>query len=110
MNRLKTVYDAIDEKKGEGISVLDIKELTAFSDYFVIATADNMTQLGAIVDNVEEKMIELYNERPKSIEGDKTSNWILMDYRDFVVHIFTRESRPFYDLDRIWKEGKEISF
>lgn len=106
-NTLKKVVDALEDKKAEDIRLIDISEVSTIADYFVITNGINVSQIQALSDNVEEK---LNNDgvRPRSIEGYNTANWILMDYRDFLVHIFDRENRGFYDLERIWRDGKVI--
>ncbi len=101
---------ALDEKKAEDIKLIDISGVSDIADYFVIATANNINQMDAMQDAVDEYMTKNGIEA-KSIEGhvrDK-SNWILMDYRDIIVHLFDKEAREFYNLDRIWKDGKEVS-
>ena len=87
-NILKTVYDALDEKKASRISVIDISGISDVTDYFVIASGSNMNQVQALCDNVEEKLNEM-DIKGKRIEGYKNAEWILMDYDNFVVHIFT---------------------
>jgi len=106
-NILKTVYDALDEKKASRISVIDISEISDVTDYFVIASGSNMNQVQALCDNVEEKLNEM-DIKGKRIEGYKNAEWILMDYDNFVVHIFTDDQRDFYGLDKIWSDGKEV--
>lgn len=104
----KVAYDALDEKKGIDIKVIDIKEVSPIADYFVIASAANENQIEAMKDEVDEKLHKAGAEL-KAIEGHKNSTWILMDYGDVVVHLFTEEDREFYDLERIWVDGTEIS-
>lgn len=99
---------ALDEKKGTDIKVIDIHEVSVIADYFIIASGSNQNQVQAMVDNVEEVLGRAGYE-PKQIEGTKNSNWILMDYGDLIVHVFDEENRLFYDLERIWKDGKVIS-
>ncbi|MBR3634716.1 MAG: ribosome silencing factor, partial [Lachnospiraceae bacterium] len=94
------------EKKAEDISVLDISQQSVMADYFVIATGNNINQVHAMVDFVEEELAKK-DIKPKHIEGYNTANWILMDYNDIIIHIFDKESRSFYDLDHIWK-GADI--
>lgn len=106
-NTLKKVIDALENKKAENIQLIDISEVSTIADYFVITNGMNVSQIQALSDNVEEKLI-VDGIRPRSIEGYNTANWILMDYSDFLVHIFDRESRGFYDLERIWRDGKVI--
>ena len=104
---IKAIYAALEDKKASDITVIDISGLSVMADYFVIASADNIRQTGAIADNVEEVMGRMGIE-PKQIEGRSAANWILMDYRDIIVHIFDKENRLFYDIERIWKDGKKI--
>ena len=96
---------AMEEKKGEDVKLIDVSGLTEIADYFVLATANNKNQLEALVDAVEERMGK-NGIIPKNIEGRPQDNtqWILMDYNDIIVHIFTKEGRDFYDLERIWKK------
>ena len=99
---LKFIKDKLSEKKAEDISVLDISEQSIMADYFVIATGNNINQVHAMVDFVEEELAKK-DIKPKHLEGYNTANWILMDYNDIIIHIFDKESRSFYDLDHIWK-------
>ena len=98
---------ALDDKKGQDIKVIDIHEVSVIADYFVIASASNANQVEAMVDSVEETLGKAGFE-PKQIEGSRNSNWVLMDYEDVIVHVFDEENRLFYDLERIWRDGKEI--
>lgn len=95
---------ALDEKKGRDIKVIDIHEVSVMADYFVIASGSNQNQVQAMVDNVEEQLGRAGIE-PKQIEGSRSSNWILMDYGDVIIHVFDEENRLFYDLERIWRDG-----
>lgn len=104
----KIAYEALTEKKGEDVRAIQITEIASFADYFIIADGTNPSQISALVDNVEEKMSEAGYE-PKRIEGVRNSSWILMDYGDIIVHVFSKEDRLFYDLERIWKDGKELT-
>ena len=103
----KLACRALDEKKGKDIKVIDIHEVSVIADYFVIASASNQNQVQAMVDNVDEQLSKAGYE-PKQIEGTKSSNWILMDYGDMIIHVFDEENRLFYDLERIWRDGKNI--
>ena len=98
---------AIDDKKGEDIKVIDIHEVSVIADYFVIASASNQNQVQAIVDNVEEQLGRAGFEA-KQVEGTRNSSWVLMDYGDMIVHVFDEENRLFYDLERIWRDGKVL--
>ena len=98
---------AIDDKKGKEIKVIDIHEVSVIADYFVIASASNQNQVQAIVDNVEEQLGRAGFEA-KQVEGTRNSSWVLMDYGDMIVHVFDEENRLFYDLERIWRDGKVL--
>lgn len=104
---VSTAYKALDEKKGEDIKIIQISGISIMADYFIIASAGSTPQVQALINNVEEKMHE-QGYSVKRIEGTKNSSWVLMDYGDVVVHIFDREDRLFYDLERIWSDGKMI--
>lgn len=104
----KLALEALEDKKGEDITILDISEVSVLADYFIIATGENRNQVQAMADNAEEALGRAGYE-PKQIEGYQTANWILMDYKDIIVHIFSKEDRGFYDLERVWRDGKEIS-
>lgn len=103
----KTAYKALEEKKAEDIRILDISGISTVADYFVIADGSNPNQLQAMIDSVEEELGKA-GCTPKQVEGNANSSWILMDYSDVIVHVFSREDRLFYDLERIWKDGKSI--
>ncbi len=107
-NMVRIVYDALDEKLGEDIEILKIDEISVIADYLVIANGRNQNQLNAMIDMVDEKMAEA-GYHSKRIEGNKNSTWVLMDYGDVIVHVFSKEDRLFYDLERIWKDGKRVS-
>lgn len=96
---------AIDDKKGQDIKIIDIHNVSVIADYFVIASGTNSNQVQAIVDNVEEQLGRAGFEA-KQIVGYRNSSWILMDYGDVIVHVFDEENRLFYDLERIWRDGK----
>lgn len=104
----KCIYQALADKKAEDITVIDISGVSVISDYFVIANGLNRNQVQAMADNVEEEMQKL-GCHAKHMEGYATANWILMDFQDVIVHIFAKEDREFYDLERIWKDGRMIS-
>lgn len=104
---LKNIVSSLEDKKGEDIKIIDISQVSPISDYFIIASGSNRNQVQAMADAVEESMHK-DGFHLKQVEGYDGANWILMDFIDIVVHIFDRESRSFYDLERIWRDGKEI--
>jgi len=99
--------NALEEKKAENIVLLDIKELTAFTDYFIICTGTSNRMLNALADGVSEKT-RLDHKRKCRIEGQADSGWIIVDYGDIVVHIFNSELRQYYKLEELWDEGKVL--
>ncbi len=105
----KIAYDALDEKLGEDIKVIDISNVSVLADYFVIASGSNENQVKALVENVDEAM-EKKGFMPKQREGYGLGNWVLLDYGDIIVHVFDKDNRLFYDLERIWSDGKTIDF
>jgi ribosome-associated protein len=104
---VKLAVKALEDKKGEDIKIIDIQNVSVLADYFIIAGGANPNQVQAMADNVEEELFKAGFEA-RQVEGYNTANWILMDYNDIIVHIFSREDRLFYDLERIWRDGKVI--
>lgn len=98
---------AASEKKGEEILILRLTALTEFTDYFVIGTGNSTRQTQAMADEVTARLKEI-QVRPLHTEGYATGEWILIDYGTFVVHLFTREARRFYDLERLWRDAERI--
>ena len=96
--------EALEDKKAEDIRILDISNVSVLADYFIIANGTNRNQVQAMADNVEEALGNAGFE-PKQIEGYRAANWILMDYNDIIIHIFSEQDRMFYDLERIWRDG-----
>jgi ribosome-associated protein len=104
---VKKAVAALDDKKAEDIKVIDIREISTIADYFIIASGSNQNQLTAMQDAVDEELHKA-GVHVKQIEGNRNSTWILMDYEDIIVHLFSKQDRLFYDLERIWRDGKEI--
>ena len=104
----KLAIAALEDKKANDIRVIDIAGVSVIADYFVIASGSNTNQVQAMADSVREALGRAGHE-PRQVEGYGSANWILMDYNDIIVHIFSDESRTFYDLERIWRDGKEVS-
>ena len=105
---VKLAVQALEDKKGEDIKVIDITGVSVLADYFIIASGTNKNQVQALVDNVDETLGRVGYEA-KQMEGYATANWVLLDYSDIIVHVFDSENRLFYDLERIWRDGKTIS-
>lgn len=105
----KIAYEALEEKKANDIKIIDISGVSVLADYFIIASGSNRNQVQAMVDSVQEDLFKKAGVEAKQIEGYQTGNWILLDYADIIVHVFDEENRLFYDLERIWRDGKDIS-
>lgn len=103
----KLAIAALEDKKAEDIKVIDISEVSVIADYFIIANGTNRSQIQALSDNVEEKLGKA-GVPLRQIEGYDTANWVLLDFHDVIIHIFDKENRLFYDLERIWRDGKLI--
>ena len=101
----KLAYKALDDKKGEDIKVIDISEISVLADYFIIANGTNDSQVRALVESVEEELDKAGFE-VKQREGYGLGSWVLLDFGSIIVHVFDKENRLFYDLERIWRDGK----
>ena len=104
---VKTAVEALRDKKAEDVTVIDITGVSSIADYFIIANGNNQNQLTAMQDAVDEALYKA-GRHAKQIEGNNKSTWILMDYEDIIVHLFSKVDRLFYDLERIWRDGKII--
>ena len=104
---LKEIVNALEDKKGEQIKIIDISKISVIADYFVIASGRNENQIRAMADGVQENLakVKVY---PRQTEGYQTARWILLDYQDVIIHIFNEDDRLFYDIERIWSDGLSI--
>ena len=105
--RVLAALHAADEKKALEPVVLDLREIASFTDYFLIVSGANERQVQAISDEVYETLKKSGHAAAR-VEGYKTAEWILLDYGDFVVHVFEQKARKFYDLERLWRESKRV--
>lgn len=104
----RLAYQALDDKKGEDIAVIDIAGVSVLADYFLIAGGSNVNQVQAMADNVQE-VLHKAGYPCRQVEGYQSGQWILLDFGDIVVHVFSREDRRFYNLERIWRDGKFLN-
>ncbi|MCR5161178.1 MAG: ribosome silencing factor [Lachnospiraceae bacterium] len=104
----RIAYDALMDKKAQDVRVINIENVSSIADFFLIASGTNRTQVVTLADNVDEMLGRAGFEK-KQVEGYQAGNWILLDYGDIIVHIFDRENRLFYDLEKIWRDGELIS-
>jgi ribosome-associated protein len=100
--------EAADAKQAKDVKVLDLREITSFADFFVIASGANARQIQAIADEVEIQLKKL-GEYPLSVEGYQNAEWVLLDYGDYLIHIFTEKARQYYDLERLWRDAKTVA-
>ena len=107
--KLAKVCQAIEEKKGEDIQVLDISQISSFTDFFILCHGNNEKQIQAICDAIREVLAKEEQTRPAHVEGYRNAAWVLLDYLDFVVHIFSEPTRRFYNLEKLWSDGTEVN-
>jgi ribosome-associated protein len=104
----RNIADVIADQKGENVVLLDIQGVSILADYFVIASATSERQMGAIIEDVRLKAKQALEARPLRVEGKPASGWVLVDYGSVVVHLFTPESRAYYDLEGLWREARVV--
>ena len=108
---LKVIADAMLEKKGQEVVSLDLRPIgTAISDYFIVCHADSTTNVAAIADNVEDKMIEMMGRKPLRTQGKENAFWVIIDYGEIVVHVFQTQYRSFYRLEDLWADLERTSY
>lgn len=104
---VRYAISALEEKKAEDVRVIDISQVSVLADYFIIANGNNRSQIQALADVVEEKLGKA-GYPVKQTEGYENANWVLLDFGDIIVHIFDKDNRLFYDLERIWRDGEMV--
>jgi ribosome-associated protein len=105
--RICLALSAASDKKAVNMVVLDLREIASFTDYFLITSGTNVRQVQAIADEVVEQL-KKHGTKAARVEGYKTAEWVLVDYGDFIVHIFEDKARQFYDLERLWREARRV--
>ena len=100
---------AAESKQARDVAVLDVRDVTTFADYFLICSGANTRQIQAIADEIQAEL-KKQGEYPSSVEGYSNAEWVLVDYGDFLVHIFSQKSRSYYDLERLWRDGKPLKW
>ena len=110
-NEVKIIADAMLEKKGQKVVSLDLKKIgTAISDYFIVCSAESTTNVLAIADNVEDRMIEKASRKVVRSQGKENALWIILDYGDIVVHVFQNQYREFYRLEDLWADAERVEY
>lgn len=107
IEKVKEIFKAAEDKLAIDIRIIDITKISVLADFLIIAGGNNKSQVQAIVDNVTENL-DKQDIHPRHIEGYASANWVLLDYNDVIVHIFNQEDRLFYDLERLWQDGKVV--
>jgi ribosome-associated protein len=105
---LQLAIKCADEKKAVGMTALDLREIASFTEFFVIASGTNQRQVQAIADEISEELKKQLRRRPVRIEGYSSAEWILLDYGDFIIHLFDKNAREFYDLERLWRDARRV--
>ncbi|HNQ14127.1 MAG TPA: ribosome silencing factor [Pyrinomonadaceae bacterium] len=105
---VKLALHCASEKKAFDMVALDLREIASFTEYFVLASGANQRQVQAIADEIDEQLKKQLGSRPVRTEGYSAAEWILMDYGDFIVHVFEKNARDFYDLERLWRDAKRV--
>ena len=106
--RVVVALRAASDKKALDPVVLDLREVASFTDYFVIVSATNVRQVQAIADEIQEQLRKESGARPARVEGYRSAEWVLLDYGDFIFHVFEEKSRRFYDLERLWRDAARV--
>ena len=105
---LQLAIHCADEKKAVNLIALDLREIASFTEFFVIASGTNPRQVQAIADEINEQLKKQLGRKPVRIEGYNAAEWVLLDYGDFVFHLFDKEARDFYDLERLWRDARKV--
>ena len=105
---VKLAIQCASDKKAYDLVALDLRSIASFTEFFIIATGANQRQVQAIADEIKEQLKEQLSSRPVRIEGYASGEWVLVDYGDFIVHVFNKEAREFYDLARLWLDARKV--
>jgi ribosome-associated protein len=105
---VRLAIECAAEKKAFDMRVLDLRDIASFTEVFIIASGANQRQVQAIADEIQDQLKKQLQTRPIRIEGYGTGEWSLLDYGDFIVHIFNKEAREFYDLERLWRDARKV--
>ena len=105
---VKLAIECASDKKAFNLVALDLREIASFTEFFVIASANNQRQVQAICDEIQEQLKSQLKSRVVRIEGYGSAEWVLLDYGDFIVHVFEQKAREFYDLERLWRDARKV--
>lgn len=105
---LRLAIHCADEKKAVNLIGLDLRDIASFTEFFVIASGTNQRQVQAIADEINEQLKKQMGRKPVRVEGYSSAEWVLLDYGDFIIHLFDKEARDFYDLERLWRDARKV--
>ncbi len=105
---VKLAIECASEKKAFNLTALDLREVASFTEFFIIASANNQRQVQAICDEIQEQLKKQLKSKAVRIEGYSSAEWVLLDYGDFIVHVFEKKAREFYDLERLWRDARKV--
>ncbi len=105
---IKLALTCASEKKAFALVGLDLREIASFTEFFIIASGSNQRQVQAICDEIQEQLKAQLKSKPIHIEGYSSAEWVLLDYGDFIIHVFEQKAREFYDLERLWRDAKKV--
>jgi ribosome-associated protein len=105
---VKLALVCAEEKKANNTLVIDLREVASFTEFFIITSGSNQRQVQAIADEINEQLKKQFSTKPVRVEGYNAAEWVLLDYGDFIVHIFEQKAREFYDLERLWRDAKKV--
>ncbi|MEP7266487.1 MAG: ribosome silencing factor [Saprospiraceae bacterium] len=106
----KLIIQTLQDKKGQNISLMDLRDLTGPADYFIVCEADNITLTKALADHLYKEVKEKLGLMPNHTEGQSQAKWVLVDYFTTIVHIFYRETRQYYEIDQLWSDAKTTEY
>ncbi len=107
-DEFKLALKCASEKKATDMLALDLREVASFTEFFILASGSNQRQVQAITDEIDEQLKKQLKRKPVRTEGYTTAEWVLMDYGDFIVHVFEQKAREFYDLERLWRDARHV--
>lgn len=107
-DEIKLALTCASEKQAFGLVALDLREIASFTEFFIIASGANQRQVQAICDEIQEQLKKQMNSKAVRVEGYNAAEWVLLDYGDFIVHVFEKKAREFYDLERLWRDARKV--
>jgi ribosome-associated protein len=107
-DEIKLALKCASDKQAFGLVALDLREIASFTEFFIIGSGANQRQVQAICDEIQEQLKKQMNSKAVRVEGYNAAEWVLLDYGDFIVHVFEKKAREFYDLERLWRDARKV--